>query len=361
MRALGMLLLAGTALSAQERGAWLTKLGTDTVALETYERTATGLRGELITRSPISLHRIYTVIYGANGPAYQLVTHNIGGAPNVPMEAKLDGPASDRLPYLFPAMGLIEDAVRAARARHVDSTTVTGVQMTNGSSVPLTIRLFGRDSVHMYLGPIVGPFVGTLDSLDCLTKVSGQFTTEKYEWERVPSLDMATLGPKFASRPIPILSPRQTTTAAFDGAEIAIDYGSPSVRGRKIFGALEPWGQVWRTGANAATTLKTSSALSVGGHTIPAGTYSLWILPAPTAWTLIINKQTLAPCAATCPAQRAPLWGTDYSADSDLVRVPMRVQNTPALIEHFAIRASPSLLTFEWEHTRASVEIRKAR
>ena len=65
----------------------------------------------------------------------------------------------------------------------------------------------------------------------------------------------------------------------------------------------------------------------------------------------------------------APLWGTDYSADSDLVRVPMLVQQVPALIEHFGITASPqrgmtgdaALVTFAWEHTRASVELRKPK
>jgi len=95
----------------------------------------------------------------------------------------------------------------------------------------------------------------------------------------------------------------------------------------------------------------------------------LWILPTPTAWTLIINRQTLAPCGPTCPAPRAPLWGTDYSPDSDLVRVPMLVERSPALVEHFGITATPqhgltgdgAVLTFAWEHTRASVEIRKSR
>lgn len=369
MRAAGLLLFVGAALSAQERGSWVVRIGTDTVALETYQRTVTGLRGELVTRSPIALHRIYTVTYDSAGPSYGLVTHNIGGAPNVPMETKTAGPSSGRFPYLFPAVGLIEDVVRAVRARHTDSATVTGVQMTNGGATTLTVKLFGRDSVHLYLGPIVGAFVGTLDPTDCLTRISGQFTTEKYEWERVPQLDLATLGPKFASRAVPSLSPRETTTVAFGGAEIKITYGSPSVRGRTIFGALTPWGQVWRAGANAATTFTTTAPVTVAGQAIPAGAYTLWILPTPTAWTLIVSRQTLAPCAAACPAQRAPLWGTDYSPDSDFVRVPMLVQPSPELIEHFGITATPAhgmtgdatVLTFAWEHTKASVEIRKPR
>ncbi|HWZ27799.1 MAG TPA: hypothetical protein VNX15_04510, partial [Gemmatimonadales bacterium] len=188
---------AGVSLSAQDRGAWVARIGADTVALETYERTATGLRGEIVTRSPISLHRIYTVTYGAAGSAYELVTHNIGGAPNVPAESKTSGMAGDRAPYLFPAAGLIEDAVRGLRARGSDSATVPAVQMTNGSTLTLTIRLVGKDSVRMILGPIDGPFIGTLDGAGNLTSISGRLTTEKYEWERVPSLDLAVLGPRF--------------------------------------------------------------------------------------------------------------------------------------------------------------------
>jgi hypothetical protein len=348
-----------TVLSAQDRGAWVARLGTDTVALETYARTATGLRGEIVTRSPIALHRIYTVTYGPAGSTYELVTHNIGGAPNVPAETRTGGSG---IPYLFPAVGPIEDLVRGARG---DSVTVTGVTMTNGNPVTVSVKRVGKDSVRMYLGPIVGPFVGVLDGTGNLTRISGQQTTEKYDWERVRELDLATLGPKFASRSIAVLSPRETTTVASSGTGITITYSSPSVRGRAIFGALVPWGQVWRAGANAATTFKTTQSVSIGGQVLPAGTYTLWILPTESAWTLIINKQTLAPCGAACPAQRAPLWGTDYSADSDFVRVPMLVQQSPALIEHFGItaglRGDATILTFAWEHTRASVEIRKPK
>src|SRR2546430_7990741 len=95
------------------------------------------------------------------------------------------------------------------------------------------------------------------------------------------------------------------------------------MRGRKIFGDIVPWNTVWRTGGNFATRFTTSADLVMGGTTILKGAYTLWTLPASTGWKLILNKQTKAPCegeACTLPT-RAPLWGTDYAADSDFVRV----------------------------------------
>src|SRR2546430_9793357 len=86
-----------------------------------------------------------------------------------------------------------------------------------------------------------------------------------------PSVPMAQAGPMFANRPLGQLSPRDTARATIGGAEVWIDYSRPSRRGRDIFGALEPWNKVWRTGANAATQLNTTADLVIGGATGPAG------------------------------------------------------------------------------------------
>ena len=84
------------------------------------------------------------------------------------------------------------------------------------------------------------------------------------------------------------------------------------MRGRKIFGGLVPYDQVWRTGANAATSLKTDVDLTIGGANVPAGSYTLYTLPGMNSWKLIINKQT-------------GQWGTEYSEGQDLARVDMKV------------------------------------
>jgi len=135
------------------------------------------------------------------------------------------------------------------------------------------------------------------------------------------------------------------------------------MRGRKIFGAIVPWNRVWRTGANRATRFTTSADLVIGGATIPKGSYTLWTLPAPapTGWKLILNKQTKAPCegeACTVPT-RAPLWGTDYAADSDFVRVDATTEPLPRPVEQFTIVVLPQgnggVIRMDWETTRISI------
>jgi hypothetical protein len=142
-------------------------------------------------------------------------------------------------------------------------------------------------------------------------------------------------------------SPRDTAEMTYAGERIYVDYGRPSVRGRTIMGGLVPYGQVWRTGANAATTLVTPRDIRIGDTPVPAGTYTLYTLPAESGWQLIVNKQT-------------GQWGTEYDAAQDLARIPMRVERTSAPVEQFTINltaGSPASLVMEWENTRVSVPV----
>src|SRR3954464_8241120 len=92
-----------------------------------------------------------------------------------------------------------------------------------------------------------------------------------------------------SKRPSP---PAQAQCKFADGKTITVDYSSPRMRGRKIFGGLVPYGQEWRAGANEATTFVTNTSLKAGGMDVPAGKYTLFTLPNPDKWLLIISKQT---------------------------------------------------------------------
>ena len=148
------------------------------------------------------------------------------------------------------------------------------------------------------------------------------------------------------------LSPRDTARIELDaGKRVYVDYGRPSMRGRKIVGELVPYGRVWRTGANAATTLVTEADLRIGDAVVPRGTYTLYTLPSAEGWTLIVNRQT-------------GQWGTQYDASRDLVRIPMRTTAVAQPVEKFTIMLEPGsargtgTLAMAWERTRVSVPIR---
>jgi hypothetical protein len=124
-----------------------------------------------------------------------------------------------------------------------------------------------------------------------------------------------------------------------------VDYGRPRKRGRTVFGSVVPFGDVWRTGANAATQFKTDKALDFGGTIVPAGFYTLWTIPAAGGWKFIINSET-------------GQWGTEHKPDKDLYTLDMQVRTLPQAVESFTISIVPTpqggLLNLDWDTTQAS-------
>jgi len=149
-----------------------------------------------------------------------------------------------------------------------------------------------------------------------------------------------------------ILSPRDSVFLTLDSSVIGIHYGRPSMRGRKIVGQLVPWNQVWRTGANEATHLKTNFDMTFGGVPVPRGTYTLFTLPSQGGWKVILNKQT-------------GQWGTGYNASLDLARFDARAEQLPAPVDTFTIVLRPrgkasGVMTLLWEHTSVAVPFEKS-
>jgi hypothetical protein len=147
-------------------------------------------------------------------------------------------------------------------------------------------------------------------------------------------------------------SPPGTADCTINGKKVAISYSRPSLRGRKAVGQLVPYGKVWRTGANEATTLTTETNLNIGGAKVPAGTYTLYTLPSEGTWKLIINKQT-------------GQWGTEYHEDQDLARVDMTKSAIVVPVEQFTIALDQAAndkadLVLEWEQTRLTVPVTAA-
>lgn len=363
-------------LAVPETGAFVVRMGTDTLAVERYTRTPNRLEGELVVRSPQTATRRYTADLRPDGSVERLSVnlHSIGMTPTPPpyrfaidfgsdsaTVQYIRGPQGDSIqtwrvatpaaaiPTLRFSYALHEQALMHARA--VGSTTGEIALLPVGAreTSPITIRSQGAASV--LLGMFEGPALARVDTRGRLLGFDASKSTLKVTAERVPSADVAALAADFArrdqeGRAIGQLSPRDSINATIGGAHVSVAYGRPSRRGRRIMGGVIPWHEVWRTGANITTHLRTDRTLVIGGATLAPGAYSLFTLPSQSGWKLIINRQI----------GRS---GTVYDPAQDVARVDMLRENAPAPVEQFTIRVEPQgnggFLRMAWDDTQLSV------
>jgi hypothetical protein len=371
-------LLALSMLTAQQdSGVFLVRLGADTLSIEQYRRTPTQIKGEYVIRSPRSVHRIYSLDLNPDGTIrrVELISHNIDGGPG-PGETKstaeftldsvvISQPRGDStvttrvaapkgtLPFTLHIYAMMEQLGRWARAQAPDSvalSVVSGPTPTGGYARKRGDTVVVAFTQGQLAG--LGPFTFRLDRAGRLLSLTGKGSTVQVDVERLPwgAIDLAKVGPAFASRPLGQLSVRDTARATIGGSPVWVDYSKPMKRGREIFGNVVPWNTVWRTGANAATQFNTPVDLVVGGANVPAGKYTLWTLPTPTGWKLIINKQT-------------GQWGTVYDQQQDLARVDATVETLSTPVEQMVIAFepanAPTTLTVSWDKTKVSVPVAK--
>ena len=148
----------------------------------------------------------------------------------------------------------------------------------------------------------------------------------------------------------PMPSPPATATVSLAGQTLTIHYNTPSLRGRHVGGPeIVPYGQVWRTGANPATSFVTPVPLHIGATLVPAGAYTIYTLPEPGRWQLIVNKQT-------------GQWGTVYNHDQDFARIPMQNHTLPSPQEVMSIsfddiKKDSAVIHIRWDTTDESVKI----
>ena len=157
----------------------------------------------------------------------------------------------------------------------------------------------------------------------------------------------------FAQTPkitFPAASPSSALKQRVGLTDVEIVYSRPSAKGRTVFGGLVPYGEVWRTGANASTKITFSTAVKLNGVGIPAGTYALYTIPGRTEWTVIIDKDT-------------SLWGAyAYDAKNDLVRFTATPETMPGAFESFTIgindlRDESATIYLMWEKTRVPIKL----
>ena len=143
----------------------------------------------------------------------------------------------------------------------------------------------------------------------------------------------------------PLASPRDSVSGTVAGSTITINYGSPSVKGRKIWGGLVPYKTVWRTGANEATTFTTTKSITVEGKKLAAGTYGFFAIPTATSWTIIFNS---------VPKQ----WGAfKYDMMKDQLRVDVMPVALPAVKEMLGYNIAPTGFSLDWEMLSVPVAV----
>lgn len=134
-------------------------------------------------------------------------------------------------------------------------------------------------------------------------------------------------------------SPPRTASGSVGDLKIVVDYGAPSVKGRTVFGGLEAYGKVWRTGANEATTFSVNQDVTIEGNPLPAGKYALFTIPEKGDWTLIFNK-------------KADQWGAyDYDKADDALRIKVKPKKLDQLQEQLAFEVDKQgNVQFKWEY-----------
>jgi hypothetical protein len=168
-------------------------------------------------------------------------------------------------------------------------------------------------------------------------------------FSKFTTVSVLTLAATAISSQGQVASPPAKAACQFpDGKSISVTYSSPRMRGRKIFGDLVPFGEVWRTGADNATSFITNADLLVGTTNVPAGGYTLFTLPTQTKWTLIVSKQTGE-------------FGIPYPGEQyDFARIDMKASKLPSTIENFTISfdqaGASCTMKLDWETTRASID-----
>ena len=368
--------------------AYVERLGRDTTAIEVFTRADDLIDGTLVIRSPITQVIRYSALLNPDGsvrrletswttpdsnpegpPARYQVVEIEGDSATIGVGGSLDSLETTRIEVperTLPVIGrvhlstaLLEQAARLARAAGGDRFDFAVLRPgSRQPTAPNAITVRTADSVSIdFFGY---PMLAALDEEGRILGITGRETTVKIEVERADpaAIDIEAMAAEFAARDargvgFGQLSPRDGVEATVEGAALTVDYGRPSKRGREIFGGLVPWNEVWRTGANAATHFTSDRNLLIDGHTLPAGTYTLWSIYTPEGGELIISSLT-------------EVWGTQYDPEADLIRIPMTSETLDESVEQFTIDVEPSergggVLALSWDTNRFTVPFEVVR
>ena len=352
--------------AADDRAGFVTTLGRDTIALESFTRSASRLEGDIVLRVPGTVLFHYVLNLESDGTVSRSVLDL------KPLGVPIMAARRTTLDFVGDSVRINVDSAGTSSLRTVAAKKGAVPLLTTGFGASLGIYTsFGMYEILLSRLPIhatdtakvvtVGALSGAVSTKPFLrpsaTQVEVDFfriawmhvkldesghivsadaieTTEKTQTKRTDFIDIPAAAKEYAARDraghgLGLASPDTLVRAKLGPANIVLEFGRPSRRNREILGNVVPYDKVWRTGANAASVLSSDRELTIGGKTIPAGSHTLWTLPKRDGVDLIINRQV-------------GQWGTDYDPSRDLVRIPMTVSTAAAPQEQFAITVTGS-------------------
>ena len=378
MRLLVILLVIITAACGAKEPAnigFVTRLGTDTVAVETFEITGDGIVANVVVRSPKTVLSSSEVTLGEDGGIEEMTIYRYPSvlgfegervlyrtitkmSDSLEIVTMIDGEANSAkvayeegiIPFLEYTHWPFEIALRANPSQAGETVDFPMIAGRRSLGFQLSESENGNTIIRH-------PFRGTMEvvrSVDNgITTLDASGTTRKLKVERTENIPIQAIAMQFKNaeengKVFGALSGAVVQEFDVNGVDFRLDYGSPLARGRELFGGIVPYGERWRTGANRATHFRTSSDIRIGDVEVSSGEYTLFTIPEEDGGILIINKQT---------GQN----GRSYDEAMDLGRTAMtRVENTD-YVEEFTITVtgsgSDAALNLLWGNANYTVPI----
>lgn len=358
------------------QAAFVTLLGSDTLAVEQFEKTENEIEAQVVLRSPETAFYSYNLQLDDRGGISEMRQMEYGSeqgfdgsgrevrtvqrdGENLIISQMSDGETeSDTTSYeegTLPFIDMVHWPFELVlnQASGADADSLEQPLLTGSSVSDFTVARIESDSMTIR-HPFRGVMGVDIDPQGNLIQLDAGQTTRKLKVHRVPLLEINEIGQRFASadqegNSFGSLSGQADEEFSVGDTDFNLRYGVPEKRGRTIFGGIVPWGELWRTGANEATHFETSQDITLGDLEVPAGEYTLFTIPEEDGGELIINEET---------GQN----GNAYDESRDLGRVPMEIGETDETVEAFTITVeegeeSDAVLKLMWDDAVFSIPI----
>lgn len=365
-----IILIVACSPNLEKSSGFITKLGDDTLAVERFYKYGNKFKADVAVRTPRTVLIRYEGILSetggltemkeyrfdpisgfiGEGNLFRVVTlkgDSIEIISNVSGEIKKSFMKGDHdfIPFIEYTHWPFEIALNKTKGQVSDTATVpmlTGRRMLNFSIIEVDEDT--KIVKHPYRGEMV---VNLTEEQSLLTLDAGK-TTRKLFVERKENVDVASVAKTFMNvetkgKVFGALSVAVINNYEVNGVNFILEYGSPSKRGRQIFGGIVKYGERWRTGANRATHIKFDKDIVIGDLKVPAGEYTLFSIPEEDGGTLIVNTQT---------GQN----GRNYNPEYDFGRLALQKETLSTLVEDFTITVAESeqgaRLNLAWGYTQ---------